>query len=292
MGNTKTADIKSFHYLENGNIDFSTLPTVKSCTTLDPGHYVVYYKPYPIDKLMLEIRKDTESIQLLNFSSKDKLDTLMASFFSEEVGSQMKKLGLFHKVGVLLHGKEGTGKSSIIKYYLTELIRNNKAIVFHLKSSYALNNEVWPFIQRIREIQDNPVVIVMDEFDAFVEGKEQEAIIKRILDGGEAIDTCLIFAATNYIESIPDTIKNRPSRFKYTIEIGGIEDVADINTLITNLLGNKFSKEEIENVCYDLKGKTLDEIKHFCLDKLMDLTVNKVTKKVIGFKIGETIITN
>ena len=60
--------------------------------------------------------------------------------------------------------------------------------------------------------------IEFDEFDEFVkEGKE--GLIKTFLDGSSSTNNTIFLAMTNYIERIPDSIKNRPSRFKYQIEI-------------------------------------------------------------------------
>lgn len=115
--------------------------------------------------------------------------------------------------------------------------------------------------------------------------KEQESLIKNLMDGNASIDNCIIFAATNYIDAIPMPLKNRPSRFKYVLEIGNIQTFEEIHPLVTNMLKGKFTAEEIEEYSMRLRRSSLDEIKQFCMDKLMDLQVVQAKSIPIGFKV-------
>lgn len=50
------------------------------------------------------------------------------------------------------------------------------------------------------------------------------------------------------------------------------------------MLNQICTEEEIDIISDELKGQTLDEIKQFCIDKIMDISHYEIRKKTIGFK--------
>ena len=108
-----TTNLKSFHYLENGDISYSILDTVKSTKILDSGVYKLSVNAYD-DKLIINMDKNDESVRIHNFSDKNKLDELFNSFFDEAMGSKIRGMGFYHKTGIILHGKEVCRRK---KYY-------------------------------------------------------------------------------------------------------------------------------------------------------------------------------
>jgi SpoVK/Ycf46/Vps4 family AAA+-type ATPase len=211
--------------------------------------------------------------------------TYLNVFFDKNVVSTVKKIGFYHKVGILLYGKEGTGKSSIMKHYYNRAIAEQNAIVFNVLTANSYLRNVWDFIKQIRTVQNNPIVVIFDEFDEFIKdpSANNEGFLKTILDGNMSIDNCIFMASTNYLERIPEALKNRPSRFKYTVDVEGIQNKESVHKIIKPILSNIFNETEIEVFSDELKGKTLDQIKQFCLDKIMDLETYQSSKKTIGF---------
>ena len=201
----------------------------------------------------------------------------------------MKSLCFNHKTGVLLEGKAGTGKSTIIKHYVNNIVNEQGGIVFYI-STPSVVAECWSFIHKIRAIQNNPIVVIFEEIDMFVgdsNSKNFEGYLKSAFDGNLSIDNCLIFGSTNYIDRIPNALKNRPSRFKYVLTIEGIQCENEVWQILENMIGDLFTELEITEFAKDLVGKTLDEIKQFALDKIMDLETYKKTTSSIGFVIDK-----
>lgn len=279
-----TSDFKSFHYLENGEVSFSTLDTIKTEQKLDSGVYTLEYLPYPEMRVKIDVSTDKETIKTYSFPDKDKLDNLFESFFNANVTKKVKELGFYHKVGVLLYGKEGTGKSTIIKSYANKVLENHNGLVFYFTSNQYVN-KCWEFIRKIRAIQGNPIVVIFEEMDMYVQKTSEvpEGYLKTILDGNNSIDNCIILGATNYIDSIPKAIKDRPSRFKYVLNIEGIHSEEEILDILLPMISDICEKAEIKEYAYMLKGETLDSIKQFAMDKIMCLQSYSKNKKTMGF---------
>ena len=103
------------------------------------------------------------------------------------------------------------------------------------------------------------------------------------MDGFDSIDNCLVLMSTNYIDKIPTTIKDRPSRVKYSIEVDGIQD----EKLITHFLKQSFDKIDMkvdfEKEVSKMKGWTIDELKQWVLDKVMDIEPEEKVNNKMGF---------
>lgn len=284
MSNTNnTTDLKSFHYLENGDISFSMLDTIKTTKKLDSGVYLLDYIGHPQYTVILKTTSDKETVKMYDFDERAVLEGLFDVFFDENVVNKMGSLGFNHKAGILLYGKEGTGKTTIIKHYANKIVDEHGALVFYLSNASYLK-DIWNFVVNVRAIQDNPIVIVMEEIDTFLHDRK-EGYLKVMFDGHESIDNCLFMATTNYIDSIPEAMKNRPSRFKYVMPIEGINKEEVIFDILSSMVGDMFEPTEIVDFARELKGSTLDFIKQFGLDKIMNLDSYKKNKKTIGFAV-------
>lgn len=281
-----TSDLKSFYYLESGEITFSTMDTQKTAKTLEPGCYDLNWLPYPESRVKVSKNKDVESVKIHSFPDRPKLDELFNAFFDSRIYSKVNSLGFYHKVGILLHGKEGTGKSTILKYYYSKAIKEQNAIVFNiLQYDYDIK-QVWEFVTNVRSIQSNPFIILFEEFDSHIAGRasqSNESFLKTVIDGNMSIDNCVFLATTNYIDNIPAAMKDRPSRFKYVLDIEGVQNKNEVFSIINAMLGDSYTQSEIDNYARELQGSTLDAIKQFCLNKIMDIKTYNKKRSVVGF---------
>jgi SpoVK/Ycf46/Vps4 family AAA+-type ATPase len=278
--------LKTFNYLENGQVIYSNERSLSVSDKLLPNIYKISYIVYPEYKVQLNTYLSKENTKECNYPQKERVDSILSSFFDKDKKNKINNLGYYHKFGILFYGREGTGKSYIINHINNELIKNEKALVFYLQPSieelYSELKSIWEFIQKIRHGQDNPIIIVIEECEEIL---KCESYIKMMMDGNESINNCIFMLTTNYIDQIPSAIKDRPSRIKYSIEIGGIENTEDIVNILKSFDIENETEETILDYAIKLKGKTIDEIKQFCLDKIFDIESSyKKDSRKIGFR--------
>jgi hypothetical protein len=76
-----TSDLKTFNYLENGEISFSVYDTIKSSSILDSGSYILSWIGHPEYRVLIKLNSDFEELNIHQFPDKLKIDGLLASFF-------------------------------------------------------------------------------------------------------------------------------------------------------------------------------------------------------------------
>lgn len=268
--------IKSVYYLEDGTVKFDEQETKVFSNVFVPMAYRIFWNDMYPEHLEIKKLPLNELMPSYEYNRKDEIEKLVDVFFKSDSRSNINRKGFFHKFGILLYGKEGTGKSSIIKEIIAKSIENHNAVCFYIDQNEKNYIErCWNHIQRVREIQDNPIIVVFEEFEQ--KAVEANDLMKKILDGHLSIDNCLFFATTNFYSTIPKEML-RPSRFKYSVEIKGIDDVDVIYKILLNFEIDSMDMAE------SLKGKTIDEIKERVVEFTLGLSNNRNKKSRIGFK--------
>lgn len=135
-------------------------------------------------------------------------------FWSNDMSAKYKSYGLIQKLGILLHGKPGTGKTSLIARITKEVIEKHDGVILFNPAV----NELGKHVKVIREVEPNKkIVVIWEEFDSIISQDESELLC--LLDGEIQAENIVYLATTNYISEIPARIKNRPSRFSIVQEI-------------------------------------------------------------------------
>lgn len=281
-----TSDYKTFNYLENGEVNFSILDTIKTSKTLEPNVYKLGIKTKNFDSFAtLHVEDDGYCCEnSIDFYFKSTLSKIYDKFFDVKIKNKINLLGYKHKTGILLYGKQGTGKSSIFKSLYEKAVKEEGAIIF-IFDGYNEMNTRWAFVQAVRKIQDNPIIIFWDEMDeAFANNQSNvtEGIIKIIMDGSNSIDNCFFMAATNYYENIPKTLTERPSRFKYCIEVEGVQSEDVILKFVSDSFEKVGMEMNIESV-KDMKGYTIDQLKEVVVNRIMEIEEDRPQKRTVGF---------
>ena len=137
--------------------------------------------------------------------------------------------GIIYKTGILLHGKPGTGKTSIAK-----------AIASYMKYDLHVINvqsytEESQLISRIANVHENSIVL-FEDIDCLLQNRNEEdktsekdtkrqallGTVLNIIDGAMSPQNVIFVATTNYIEKL-DQALIRDGRFDLKVKIEDID---------------------------------------------------------------------
>lgn len=141
-----------------------------------------------------------------------------------------KEHGITYKLGILVDGEPGTGKSTLCKAIASYL--DYTLVYIDLSSADKHPENV---INLLSDITDNSV-IVLEDIDCVLGNREcvdatPESIkltnaLLNFLDGVMSPENCIIIASTNYKDRLDPAVK-RPGRFDLQLELGKLEyDIA------------------------------------------------------------------
>lgn len=230
----------------------------------------------------LNTRKETleEKKILLPKTAQDLGDTIVSREYLEKRYSSLytktlEKLGFPNKEGILLYGKQGSGKTTSALGVGKTLIETMNARVFIVSDRHSFIM-IHDFIPGLRNTikEDFISVILWDECESAMYNYEAE--IKNLLDGPKSLNNCLYICSTNYIDIVPKTIKDRKSRFSIVKDVSNVSEPKIVEKILTNLNitgETKFSSAAIQSwteILCEEEGSTIDEIKHFFLDKVLE----------------------
>ena len=231
---------------------------LRDCHKKNPNVPVELLIPYSSDKIG-HIKNKAICPIILNDLCPD---------FENEVANKQKTSAIFY-------GKPGNGKTTYIKYLA---IKYNLPIKLISLSPEFSNYELLLLFSQI----PNNCIVLFEDFDNYFHGRkcvmgEDNKNIKFtfdvILNGLDGIyntyENVIFIMTTNDINKIDDSLKNRPSRFKYVIDFPN----PDLKS-IEKILG---SYDE----ALKLEGMNLDQIltvKEYCRSVGIDEAIKRINR--------------
>lgn len=211
--NTKDEDDYST-WLDYGG-DYVPAPNLKSIDKIPSGVYKVIYSRDDYHVVPIKINTD----ELYRFSE-DFTDTILKEtdkFW--ERASIYKKYNLIHKRGILLAGRAGNGKTSVINLLIKQLIERD-GLVFFINSIKEFNLYTDIIKTAIRKIEPNrPIITIIEDVDQIISnmgGNDSELL--DLLDGKYSINHHLVIFTSNNTTDLSEALL-RPSRIDLMYEI-------------------------------------------------------------------------
>ena len=196
---------------------------------------------------------------------KDVLQDFRSFIEAEEV---YRKLGLLHKRGALLYGPPGTGKTTCIQMIIGQIRPEESLVIYITKEIPSTFVKAFKDDKRLK-------IIIFEELAATINNTNMSRFLT-FLDGENSLDNCYILATTNYPESLPGNIVDRPGRFDklYPIDTLSTKDRA---TYLRHLLGRTPTEEEIMIT----NGMSIATIKEILLMIIRDsLTARQASDRI------------
>lgn len=276
----ETKSLKSFIYLEDGHVDCSILDVIKVSKELAAGFYNLKavredYRYVP----RLEVGELPEhKNKCIEFKELKEFNKYLKTFKKEDKKQAINALGYKHKIGAILHGKQGTGKTVVTSCMAKDLIEEG-GIAINIDTSIIDGMPcLLDFLKDLRKVNTKRFLFIFDESEVVL--KELEGTFKNFLDGYNSINNSISVFTTNYIDKIPKTIYERPSRIRFSVELEGMSREEDIVNMVESSLNRKPSQEEIKK----LMNKTADEIKEFIINDIFEYKEDKKETKGLGFR--------
>lgn len=207
-----------------------------NCEKLDAGIYRTYMD-YQGNITFTKIGSADGDI--LKFPNQDQENIIkeMREFWGKE--SFYKQAGLSFKRGILLYGPQGSGKTSVSKMVVNDVIQRGGIAIDFKNPDFDV-----PALQFFRKAEPTrPLVVLMEDIDILVAdgNAKKESDVLNILDGMFKIENVIFLATTNHPEKLEARITNRPSRFDRVIQIG-LPAEEDRKFYLENII-KKFEKE-------------------------------------------------
>lgn len=131
-----------------------------------------------------------------------------------ERAESFKKMGFLHRRGYLFYGPQGTGKSSVVKQLMSDVIKNGGIVLLCDNPKFFDSG-----LTTLRQAEPTRrVMCVFEDIDTIIARYGEDEILA-ILDGANMVDTVLNVATTNYPEKLDRRIVARPRRFDRVVKV-------------------------------------------------------------------------
>lgn len=161
---------------------------------------------------------------------------------------------MVHKMGILLYGTPGTGKSTLIRAISSMFGRANIYMVYPSGMDGVID-----FLREMRRRTTGVMIVVIEDIDFAMKKRENvpqliqneqnldQMVLFQILDGAYSLDETIIIATTNYKEQL-DPALIRHGRFDLQIEMTKFDKTRAFQ--FVNLFG--YGRKELEIMMADL----------------------------------------
>lgn len=178
---------------------------------------------------------------------------------------------LIEKRGILMHGRPGTGKTSI--GYIVCNYAKGSTVIWVTPDLISNMDNGRASIKLMYKLADylSPAVIILEDIDLFTEDRDSvsESVrlgtLMNILDGVNSIINSVTIAMTNRLDLIEKALSNRPGRFDRIVEIPELDKDLRKRMLESRMKDCFIADETLDYVVDHTDGWTGAQIQEFVL---------------------------
>lgn len=192
---------------------FNHLETDETPADLPGGFYMHRNGDYNNSERLVPI-----TIRQDSYLSMGRVEKQIEEDFSRFLGSEdlYRNLGLLYKMGVLLYGAPGTGKTCLIRSILNEKLTGEEVVIWFEGPNFMSVD----FAKKVQTtLAGRLKIFIFEELTAQTHYSDRLEKLLTFLDGEMSIDKSISFATTNFPEVLPKNVVDRPSRFDKVYEV-------------------------------------------------------------------------
>lgn len=234
----------------------------------------IYSEKWGWEHLSMRPKRNLNSI-FIDSDKKKKLSDLVLDFINPDTRDEYLRFNIPYKLNFMLHGKQGTGKTSTV-HAIASLIGADLYILNFPKwlddslLTRAFNTVSSCERERMGHASKNPCIILMEDIDCIFEDRKEHDTTRNsvtlsgllnVLDGMVRPDGVIVFMTTNNLKCI-DQAMLRPGRVDLLMEFKD-PSKADIRAMFEYFLPLHVASFETFYEMIQYKGMTTSALQEF-----------------------------
>lgn len=212
------------------------------------------------------------------------LHEYVEDYFSDAGKEVREAMALPNRLGMLLTGEPGTGKT-FLGGQLAKYLREHENAI-GITTTKPFDIDLGKVVDMARKgDNDRLVVMIWDEFEKnynAIHNRDKDRKLNELLaflDGVDSRDNLVIIATCNNLSMFPNTLLDRPGRFEKVSEFKITDDVV-LRTLIEAMLPEKYV-DKVDAKLLFLAAKKMDNVS---VDKIKSLVRDSLVNMLQGKK--------